>query len=452
MEEFMTDGAEHPAQVDASSHMDFKMCIHKYSHVNGQGTILLPSTQPSSEVDVEFVLPGGEEGEEVIVYAHRSVVAGRSEYFRVLLTNGMKETHQQRINIPNIAPNLFRDVLEFIYTGSLSLNNANVSATFEACDLFLLEEGKLLCKQFIESKMSNEALADLLLEKDTLCSELTRIYYHQAARNASFFLKPPFIYQLPKDVLSSLLQCDNIPMRELQIFKGVAAWASKHGGKVTDVLSLIRYSQMEYDDLRHYVEGTGIVPQEYLLEAYRHLARPKLAPLEGIDLENIRLRPRVKAEALVPGSEIVSLGCLDHKNCKAVSWNITNFSAIKSQKHLSNMFEINGLRWRLWAYPAGEAKHADSFSVYLEAIRVKERESYDFVRNTTFFFALINQKNKHLSRFYPSSPNVLFNYEKSVWGNGLVELKLLYDGSLGYVVNDTVSIHLHLLECIALEG
>jgi len=300
-------------------------------------------------------------------------------------------------------------------------------------------------------------LAKLLFENSTLCSELYQIYLHQVVSNGAYFLQSPFVQQLPADTLIDILHSNNLPLEEIVVFRGVVHWLNANSSATCKsqqelIVGLVRYPLMEYDQLRYEVEPSGWVTPALFLEAYRQLARPKMAPLDEGEFGNPRFQERCKPDVKNPGTEIFSFACNDHPNCSAVAWPINNFSAIKSQKHVCNPFELFGLRWRLWAYPAGEAKHSDSFSVYLEAVRVKEKESYDFLRNTTFFFSLINQRNKDGSRHYPSSTNVLFNYEKCVWGNGLIELRHLYDQSQGFLDNDKVLIHLHLLDCIALDG
>ncbi|EFA86335.1 BTB/POZ domain-containing protein [Heterostelium album PN500] len=361
-----------------------------------------------------------------------------------------------------------------------------------------------------EAELNNEVLEGFLFDENlSICSELNNLYIDQAVCNSTYFLQLNRVSKLSKDLLIRILKSNDVYLKEIDIFKSAIEWIrynikdafigrigdgsgetssengicnddnnnnsnnnnnnnnefdfdydnsnninnSKVNRELAEIFNLIRFPTMDYEDLITLVEPMQIVPDRLLLEAFRFLSRPELYPKDINSLRNHRLQARNKQNPPpTPGVDVYNFLCPDHQCCSSVSWTINNFSSIKTQKHVSNTFEIIGLKWKMWAYPAGEAKHSDSFSVYLEAVRVKEKESYDFLRNTTFFFALVNHKNKTLSKHYPSSPNVLFNYEKSVWGNGLIELKLLYDPTLGYLDNDTVCIQLHILECIAIEG
>jgi len=436
--------------------VDESDCLQPSFERNGTHDLsfLLPTTD---QLEVSYCPSSDDEVSELKnrIYAHKSKVSAKSDYFRLLLTNGMKESSQQEIIIPNVSVDIFFEILIFLYTSELSVNQYNLNQIFLVCDQFLLEDGKQVCRDFIK-QIEPEVLEMLLLEDDNLSTELTELYVEYAIEHANYFLSFERVSKLSKDILIRVLNNSDITIKEIEIFKSVLEWIKVNQQQesksvVSELFHLIRFPLMDYQDMIDVVEPCPLVPVSLIIEAYRHLSKPKMLPLSEKDLQNQRLNPRKKI-SLSPGVDVFSLKCSEHKNCQSVSWPINNFSAIQGQKHVSNTFEMCGLTWKMWAYPAGEAKHIDSFSVYLEAVRVKERESYDFLRNTTFFFGLVNQKNKLLCRQYPSSPNVLFNNEKSVWGNGLVELKYLYDKSLGYLDNDCVTVQLHILECIALDG
>ncbi|GAM22301.1 hypothetical protein SAMD00019534_054760, partial [Acytostelium subglobosum LB1] len=437
---------------------------------------LEPSFEKNDTHDITFLLPiqdiidsSGDADDAASsqqsfdkIYAHRHIVQTHSEYFRILLTNGMRESTQQEITIPNIPTDVFYNILQFLYTSKLDINEDNINNIYLVCDQLLLDDGKQLCRSHVQS-MDNAILEKLLYGTDIICTELNNLFIDQAVANATYFLQEERVAKLTRDMLLGILQKEDMPMKEVEIFKSTATWIKADIGyppptdddgvsSLAELFNYIRFPTMEWEELSTVVEPTKLVPTNLLVEAYRHLSKPKNCPLAVCDANNLRLMQRKKIDPpMVPGVEVYRIPCTDHANCASVSWTISNFSLIKTQKHISNTFEIMGLRWRMWSYPAGEAKHSDSFSVYLEAIRVKERESFDFLRNTTFFFSLVNHKDMTLTKEYPSSPNVLFNYDKSVWGNGLIELKQLYDPALGFIDNDTVTIQLHILECLALE-
>ena len=61
--------------------------------------------------------------EESEFRAHKIILAARSEYFRALLFSGMKESQCDVIEISEAKANAFRLLLQYIYTGKISLKS-----------------------------------------------------------------------------------------------------------------------------------------------------------------------------------------------------------------------------------------------------------------------------------------------------------------------------------------
>jgi BTB/POZ domain-containing protein 9 len=66
-------------------------------------------------------------------YAHRIILAARSEYFRALLFGGLRESqHDNRtIEIKECKADAFKILLLYIYTGQISLIKEKVKFNFD---------------------------------------------------------------------------------------------------------------------------------------------------------------------------------------------------------------------------------------------------------------------------------------------------------------------------------
>lgn len=53
------------------------------------------------------------------ISAHRGVLVARSDYFRGLLRSGFAEASESSISIPDVSPDAFAVLLEFVYTGCI---------------------------------------------------------------------------------------------------------------------------------------------------------------------------------------------------------------------------------------------------------------------------------------------------------------------------------------------
>jgi leucine-zipper-like transcriptional regulator 1 len=135
--------------------------------------------------DVVFIV------ENKNVYAHRAVLAIRSEYFRVMLCGGMRESMMmltadnsnsttagksdvgsedginsncQAIELPDISYYVFLKVLEFLYTDSVGTVSLEVGIhLLIASEQFMLDRLKALCEDLIRRDISTETVVTILV-------------------------------------------------------------------------------------------------------------------------------------------------------------------------------------------------------------------------------------------------------------------------------------------------
>ena len=86
--------------------------------------VLIAPKAPSEEGSAKFLLnaarPPPDQG-DVVIGAHRVVLAARSEWFQRALQSGMKEAIDRRIVVQDIEESLFRSFLHYLYGGHLDL-------------------------------------------------------------------------------------------------------------------------------------------------------------------------------------------------------------------------------------------------------------------------------------------------------------------------------------------
>ena len=72
------------------------------------------------------------------------------------------------ISIPNIEPEVFAALLEFLYTGTLDLKVSTVFQIYKGADQYLLDDVKAACRNYIHQSMTlDHALC--LLENARSC-------------------------------------------------------------------------------------------------------------------------------------------------------------------------------------------------------------------------------------------------------------------------------------------
>lgn len=124
--------------------------------------------------DVRFIVEGKE------VYAHKAVLAIRSEYFRVMLCGGMREStmmmvddgkpssqnqdSNRPIELPDISHPVFLKVLEFLYTDSVRDTSLDMSLhLLIASEQFMLDRLKAICEDLIRRDISTETVVSILV-------------------------------------------------------------------------------------------------------------------------------------------------------------------------------------------------------------------------------------------------------------------------------------------------
>ncbi|KAM9466431.1 zinc finger and BTB domain-containing protein 8A [Clarias gariepinus] len=90
--------------------------------------------------------------------AHRNVLFGSSGYFRMLLSQGARESLEPaRASFDAFAPDTFATILDFVYSGHLALGSGNVIEVMSAASYLQMDNVIAYCKAFIESSLEISA-------------------------------------------------------------------------------------------------------------------------------------------------------------------------------------------------------------------------------------------------------------------------------------------------------
>ncbi|KFV75071.1 Zinc finger and BTB domain-containing protein 8A [Dryobates pubescens] len=86
--------------------------------------------------------------------AHRNVLFASSGYFKMLLSQGSKETTQPTTaTFQAFSPDTFTVILDFVYSGKLSLTGQNVIEVMSAASYLQMTDVISVCKTFIKSSL-----------------------------------------------------------------------------------------------------------------------------------------------------------------------------------------------------------------------------------------------------------------------------------------------------------
>ena len=102
--------------------------------------------------------------------AHKNILAARSEVFAAMFQHPTKEKLTNQVEIEDIEPEVFQEMLRFIYTGQLNLATMKIMAVglLIAADKYLLIKLKIVCQNYLLRQMSPVNCVELILRDDLL--------------------------------------------------------------------------------------------------------------------------------------------------------------------------------------------------------------------------------------------------------------------------------------------
>ena len=88
-----------------------------------------------------------------VIRAHKSVLAASSAYFNAMFTCGLVEEQQEFVEIHSVSKNVLSLLIDFIYTGNITITEKNVQELFSAADMLELNEVVSSCISYLQKQL-----------------------------------------------------------------------------------------------------------------------------------------------------------------------------------------------------------------------------------------------------------------------------------------------------------
>ncbi|VDK47382.1 unnamed protein product [Anisakis simplex] len=143
------------------------------------------------------------------VNAHRLVLASSSNYFKAMFTSEMAESRQQEIQMVDIGYSTLKTLVDFCYTGEITIADVNVQSILPAACLLQLSE-----IQVHDSFFNTHACRDLM----RIADKFAHHNFQDVAASEEFLL-------LPVNQLIDIISSEELNVRsEETVFAAVMAW------------------------------------------------------------------------------------------------------------------------------------------------------------------------------------------------------------------------------------
>lgn len=141
------------------------------------------------------------------VYAHKAVLAGRSDHFAAMFRSGMRESVERVITIPNFSKGAFLLLLEYLYTDCVKIDVEHSVELYMAADLYHLERLRDMCCFVVRRDLSVDNVCPLLqAAAESHCQPLKDICMTFVVESFDTVSKGDGIKNISHDVLLEILE------------------------------------------------------------------------------------------------------------------------------------------------------------------------------------------------------------------------------------------------------
>ena len=168
--------------------------------------------------------------------AHRNVLSAASPFFSKLLQSEMKEKGEGVIRFEEISKSVLSNVLEFIYTGNVEINEKNDGDLIIAADYLLLESLKIISGRFLEKQMTTfNCISTFHFAEKYRCQELVLRSTKFIQDNFTSVAKSDEFLNLDAEEVEKWISSENILVAaEEDVFRIIVNWVEQNKGERKD--------------------------------------------------------------------------------------------------------------------------------------------------------------------------------------------------------------------------
>ena len=203
-----------------------------------------------------MTLEVGSGDDQARLKAHRIMLCAASPFFHNTLNSDMKEKKEGVIRLEEMSKAVMEEVLEYLYTGHVDINEHNAFDLLAAADYFIIPSLKDLCGKVILQGMSlSNCIAAYCLGVKYQCEEVkkgTRDFIHA---NFVPVAETEGFLNLSKEQLVEWISSDEIIVKgEEEVFEVLKKWITRNKSQEQSFYDLFRHIRCIY------------VPRGYLLD------------------------------------------------------------------------------------------------------------------------------------------------------------------------------------------
>ncbi|XP_066576868.1 kelch-like protein 10 [Amia ocellicauda] len=237
--------------------------------------------------------------------AHKIILCGCSEYFRVLFTSDGWNTERREVNILGISPEMMKLIIQYAYTLTVPISPNNVQELLVAADQLAVLDLMQTCCNFLEAQLCIENCIGISqIAELHFCFKLHRVAHRYVRHHFGLVAKASEEFlELSLDQLTNIIEKDDLNVnQEDVVFEAILRWIdhapNERRGHISVLLPKVRMALMEPEYFMTKVKNNELVKQTdeckpIVIDALTVMYDLNINALSDSDLCNPMTRPRL---------------------------------------------------------------------------------------------------------------------------------------------------------------
>lgn len=253
--------------------------------------------------------------------ANRLVLSCFSGFFETMFQLRWNELHHTTFELGGIDSKSMQTIIEFIYTGTITIDDNNVMSLLAAADYLLIDEVKRDCFEFLKSYISTENcfnVLDICSIYDNKCLE-KKVYQQITNDFEILHRKQGFLNIKKTGLVSCISNLNRNLVKETSVYNAVMRWIKhdvdsrkKH---LVGLFQLIKLNLMSKDFLVEVVLNEKLIEENPTCLNQLHQVLSEFVKKEHLDESKTKLLCLGGSKS----SKVVEIGGVPG-NCPAVSY------------------------------------------------------------------------------------------------------------------------------------
>ncbi|KAM6985018.1 kelch-like protein 6 [Aplochiton taeniatus] len=228
---------------------------------------------------------------------HRALLAATSHYFRAMFCSGLRESHEERVEMKGLDRETMFTLLDYTYTSRALITPTNVQKTIEAACLFQFPRMVEVCATFLAESLQPESCVGVLqlAESHGLSALRAKVLDYIITEFSQVITQEEFV-ELPLGALESALQRDDLGVTSEEcVFGALMRWVQAQEEErrhlLARLLACVRLPLLGPAYFLEKVESNLLIRQ--CSEAFPLMQEARTYHLSGLEVVSERTKPRV---------------------------------------------------------------------------------------------------------------------------------------------------------------